>query len=344
MAISILILFTLTFGNVRSETENGDPAEIILSYEGRDVFFQYDMARISLEFNSTLPPENITVLFNSNRSLNGYPSMQDQLPYHFLNRSVNWDFSVNRTALFWMDLTDQFIWMTDEGMSDRIPLTLVFTAYHGGYLDSEVVDILLINVNDPPPRPETLRWEPEVPVVGGSVALEADPVVDPDLDNISYIWDLGDGNLARGRIVTHVYESAGSYTVSIWVQDSEFRSKPIEAEITVRERPKDEDREEEPEKNQTETDDEDGDTEEEEKTSGPPWIFAIYLVGAIFILLLLSLFIMILKSKKGKRKEKKRDEPSRMLLDVVHGPSTGKKEELRSRLGVVKSSMKKRSR
>ncbi len=43
---------------------------------------------------------------------------------------------------------------------------------------------------------------------------------DPDNDNISFLWDFGDGTTSTEPVVTHVYEKPGKYTVHLSITDS----------------------------------------------------------------------------------------------------------------------------
>ncbi len=40
-------------------------------------------------------------------------------------------------------------------------------------------------------------------------------------DILTYTWDFGDGNFAEGRVVTHIYQSEGSYEVTLNVTDDD---------------------------------------------------------------------------------------------------------------------------
>ncbi|MCF8413523.1 MAG: PKD domain-containing protein, partial [Melioribacteraceae bacterium] len=43
---------------------------------------------------------------------------------------------------------------------------------------------------------------------------------DPDGEIVKYVWDFGDGNTAEGKIVEHLYENSGSYSVTLRVEDN----------------------------------------------------------------------------------------------------------------------------
>ncbi len=55
-------------------------------------------------------------------------------------------------------------------------------------------------------------------------------------DNIAvgWSWSFGDGSSAMGKIVTHTYEKAGTYTVKLTVTDSAGRSATVEEPLVVK--------------------------------------------------------------------------------------------------------------
>jgi len=57
---------------------------------------------------------------------------------------------------------------------------------------------------------------------------------DPDGDAMSYDWTLGDGATATGEVVTHVYQSEGTFTVRLDVRDANSASATVSAEVVVR--------------------------------------------------------------------------------------------------------------
>ncbi len=76
-------------------------------------------------------------------------------------------------------------------------------------------DQLVVRVNHPPVA------EAGEDVISSTlrVVLDASASADPDNDGLSYIWDLGDGNSARGAVVEHTYETGGIYPVRVTAND-----------------------------------------------------------------------------------------------------------------------------
>lgn len=62
-------------------------------------------------------------------------------------------------------------------------------------------------------------YAPSSPRPTETVTFDASSSADPDLDDLTYRWDLGDGTSAEGRVVTHEYAEVGDYEVSLTVAD-----------------------------------------------------------------------------------------------------------------------------
>ena len=56
-------------------------------------------------------------------------------------------------------------------------------------------------------------------------------------DNVAvgWSWSFGDGETAKGEVVTHTYEKAGTYTVKLTVTDSAGREASVEEPLVVKE-------------------------------------------------------------------------------------------------------------
>jgi hypothetical protein len=54
---------------------------------------------------------------------------------------------------------------------------------------------------------------------GGTVSFDASASTDQDGNNLTYIWNLGDGSTEKGATVKHIYNHTGTYFVSLQASD-----------------------------------------------------------------------------------------------------------------------------
>jgi len=71
------------------------------------------------------------------------------------------------------------------------------------------------------PPVASFSWSPSTPEVGELVIFDASASLPVGGEIISYEWDFGDGSYASGKIVTQSFGSAGTFTVTLNVTDSE---------------------------------------------------------------------------------------------------------------------------
>jgi PKD repeat protein len=75
---------------------------------------------------------------------------------------------------------------------------------------------------------------PGHPIQGETITFDASSSYDPDGGTIvSYEWDFGDGTSDTGQIVTHAYDAAGSYFVTLTVTDDEGETYDVSQSIIV---------------------------------------------------------------------------------------------------------------
>lgn len=84
-------------------------------------------------------------------------------------------------------------------------------------------------VNNPPVA--AVAANPAGGMVPLAVQFTAAGSMDPDGDSLAYSWNLGDGHNANGFEVSHTYETAGTYTVALTVDDG--RGGSAEAQIAI---------------------------------------------------------------------------------------------------------------
>jgi PKD repeat protein len=74
---------------------------------------------------------------------------------------------------------------------------------------------------------------PAKPTVGETVYFNASLSTDPDGWITSWSWNFGDGVTASGQVAHHIYDVAGTYTVTLKVIDNSGGSDAIEKTITI---------------------------------------------------------------------------------------------------------------
>lgn len=79
-----------------------------------------------------------------------------------------------------------------------------------------------------------ISWSPTHPVAGQTtVSFDGSNSFDPDGAITRYIWEFGDGSVGGGKTTTHVYASAGTYTLELIVVDEDGIANRDSQTITV---------------------------------------------------------------------------------------------------------------
>jgi parallel beta-helix repeat protein len=89
----------------------------------------------------------------------------------------------------------------------------------------------------PQPPIASFTYSPGNPGVNETITFNASSSYDLDGNVTSYKWDFGDGNITTTTddIITHLYSSAGIYTVNLTVTDDDGETNSTNKTITVRE-------------------------------------------------------------------------------------------------------------
>jgi PKD repeat protein len=91
----------------------------------------------------------------------------------------------------------------------------------------------------PPNKPPLAKFTvtPQQPRATKPVTFDASESSDPDGTITAYSWEFGDQTIGEGKTVTHVYQSAGTYTVKLTVTDDKDAKASATQQITVQEAP-----------------------------------------------------------------------------------------------------------
>lgn len=89
----------------------------------------------------------------------------------------------------------------------------------------------IIGENQPPVA--SFISSPENPNVGQEITFSASSSFDPDGTIVKYEWDLGDGNIAEGQIVTYAYNAQGTYTITLTVTDNQGFTSSAQKTLSV---------------------------------------------------------------------------------------------------------------
>src|SRR5947207_605303 len=114
---------------------------------------------------------------------------------------------------------------------------VVLTVKDGGSPQQTVTSQQSVTVTSPPPPPlsASFTFKPSSPDAGQAVSFtgSASGGVSP----YSYSWSFGDGGTASGSLVSHTFQSAGTYTVILTIKDSAGQIAKSSQTITVNARP-----------------------------------------------------------------------------------------------------------
>jgi len=114
-------------------------------------------------------------------------------------------------------------------------LTVTLTVTDSEGLSGVISEI--VTVEQPPIA--SFTYSPTSIIAGNVVTFNASESNDPGGYIVTYLWNFGDGNITTttNPIITHVYPSHGSYTVSLTVTDNDGYTSTITKSFYVKEYP-----------------------------------------------------------------------------------------------------------
>ena len=146
--------------------------------------------------------------------------------------------SGSTASIVWSGLSAGTIYrwyaVADDGLNTTQSDTWSFTTKSSGGGGNN-------NPSPPPPPPPPPANQPPVADAGGpyfglvsqSITFNGSSSYDPDGSITNYTWDFGDGSTGYGVSPTHIYNSAGIYTVTLTVTDNSNATNAVDTNTTT---------------------------------------------------------------------------------------------------------------
>jgi hypothetical protein len=196
------------------------------------VYYQFEKISIQPIIYDIDFDDHLKVDVNMDHDIGEHQAIIDVLSEANLRNGYEWNFNFV-TGEFSFLLNDQNIWKVGDIMKDEMIIELAFeVSDSAGESDIVSVELTLKDVNEPPPYPEMFEYtifdeDPTSPGIQGLlVRFSAREIIDPDQDDLTYIWDFGDGQTATGIQVNHTFASEGTKTIILKISDGEFTTEP----------------------------------------------------------------------------------------------------------------------
>ena len=151
------------------------------------------------------------------------------------------DFGVDKvefyvdSSLIGTDYSTPYTWSWDSTTVPDGSHTIIATAYDtSSQTTSDSINVIVDNINDPPVAnagPDKFSYVDEIITFDGSGSYDPDGII------VSYAWTFGDGESGSGEVVTHSYDSVGTYTVSLTVTDDDGATDIDYATVTIEDMP-----------------------------------------------------------------------------------------------------------
>ena len=92
----------------------------------------------------------------------------------------------------------------------------------GSWSKEDIIDVRITDSKPQGASPTPNTGGPYTGVVNETIIFNASESFDPnETPLVSYQWDFGDGGVATGKVVTHIYTTPGNYTVRLTVRNQE---------------------------------------------------------------------------------------------------------------------------
>jgi len=93
--------------------------------------------------------------------------------------------------------------------------------------------VIPINIGATTSPVASVEIMPQKPAPGARVAFDASDSTDSDGEISTYEWDFGDGSTGDGELVTHIYNAAGEYQVTLTLTDDTGNVTTYSRTLTV---------------------------------------------------------------------------------------------------------------
>jgi len=124
---------------------------------------------------------------------------------------------------------------TSNSMGNSILIIATPVGTNADNTNSRVMSIAVSPANATAPT-AAFTFSPASPDMGQTVTFDASSTTDEGAtcNSCSFIWDFGDSTTGTGRVVTHVFGAAGTYTVTLTAIDAVGTSStPVTRSVTV---------------------------------------------------------------------------------------------------------------
>jgi PKD repeat protein len=124
---------------------------------------------------------------------------------------------------------------SDTGTTIQILATPTGTDYANATTRAVSIALVPAGIITPPndtPVPSFL-FSPTAPATQADVTFDASTSTDSDGTIVSYDWLFGDGSAGSGRVTTHQFTSAGTFTVTLTVTDDDGYAASTSKTVTV---------------------------------------------------------------------------------------------------------------
>ncbi len=156
------------------------------------------------------------------------------------------DSAVADLAGYRMYMNDTFLCETEElhltSFSCTVdlvnsPMAFTITSVNSNGVESQKSNILLLDPSglaDIAPESEALVAVISPTVASGEVPFGVSFIgANSTGDIASYSWDFGDGSVATGAVVNHIYSSSGTYDATLMIEDKDGSTEQVSTTITA---------------------------------------------------------------------------------------------------------------